>query len=269
MLSQPGCSWTVRVLGTKGLCVPSLAAQGVLRPCFRGLNRLSTINRMTLMAPPSNLRSMILMNWRGRMSVSYSSVHDDGSIHIRSGSNLPLREVLATFTLGIHRLRLGIAQVRSKSELVISNILYRMCVDYQYERQLEGEIERGKVRSDCSITDPGDDLIIWEHLGTLGRADYREGWGWKEAWYEKNGYSLDQNLLTTEDECGGLTSTTVRETAEDIARGCKEACGTLREGVRRPLHLHHLRARSDGMRVCYRKVPWRLCRLALNSTGCV
>jgi hypothetical protein len=49
------------------------------------------------------------MNWRGRMSVSYSSVHDDASIHIRSGSNLPLREALATFTLGIQRLRLGMA----------------------------------------------------------------------------------------------------------------------------------------------------------------
>jgi hypothetical protein len=101
----------------------------------------------------------------------------------------------------------------------------------------------------------------------LGRADYRERW--KKAWYKKNGNSLDQNLFTTEDdERGGLDSTTIRETAEDIAWGCKEACGTLREGVRRPLHLYHLRARSDGMRVCYRKAPWRLGRSTLNLTGC-
>ncbi len=40
------------------------------------------------------------MNRRGRMSVSYSSVHDEGSIHIRSGSNLPPHEVLATFIFG-------------------------------------------------------------------------------------------------------------------------------------------------------------------------
>jgi hypothetical protein len=31
----------------------------------------------------------------------------------------------------------------------------------------------------------------------LGRAHYRE-W-WKKAWYMKNGYSLVQNLFTTED----------------------------------------------------------------------
>jgi hypothetical protein len=49
------------------------------------------------------------MNRRGRMSVSYSSVDDDGSIHIRSGSNLQPRKGLATFILGIQRLRLGIA----------------------------------------------------------------------------------------------------------------------------------------------------------------
>jgi hypothetical protein len=76
---------------------------------FPWLNRLSTINRMTLMAAASNLRSRIPMNRRGRMSVSYSSVDNDGSIYIRYGSNLPPRKGLATFILGIQRLRLGIA----------------------------------------------------------------------------------------------------------------------------------------------------------------
>jgi len=64
--------------------------------------------------------------------------------------------------------------VRSKSELVISNVLSRMGVDYQYEPQLEGEIERGKMRPYCSFTDSGDELITWADLGMLGRADYRE-----------------------------------------------------------------------------------------------
>jgi len=108
--------------------------------------------------------------------------------------------------------------VRSKSELVIANMLYRMGIDYQYERPLEGEVERGKVRPDFSFTDPAGDLILWEHLGMLGRADYREGWKWKKAWYEKNGFALGQNLFTTEDdERGGLDSTAVRKTAENIA----------------------------------------------------
>jgi len=117
----------------------------------------------------------------------------------------------------IHRTEKG-HMVRSKSELVIANMLYRMGIDYQYERPLEGEVERGKVRPDFSFADPAGDLILWEHLGMLGRADYREGWAWKKAWYEKNGFVLGRNLFTTEDdERGGLDSTAVRKTAENIA----------------------------------------------------
>ena len=39
-------------------------------------NHLSTTNRTALMAAPNNLRSRIPMNLRGRMSVSYSKVHN-------------------------------------------------------------------------------------------------------------------------------------------------------------------------------------------------
>jgi hypothetical protein len=43
---------------------------------FLLLNRLSTTNRMALMAAPNNLRSRTPMNLRGRMSVSYSMIHE-------------------------------------------------------------------------------------------------------------------------------------------------------------------------------------------------
>jgi hypothetical protein len=45
-------------------------------PVFLRLNHLSTTNRMALMAAPNNLRSRIPMNLRGRMSVSYSEIHE-------------------------------------------------------------------------------------------------------------------------------------------------------------------------------------------------
>jgi hypothetical protein len=41
------------------------------------------------------------MNLRGRMSVSYPSAHDNGSICIRSGIDLAPREVIVTFVPGI------------------------------------------------------------------------------------------------------------------------------------------------------------------------
>ena len=38
----------------------------------------------------------------------------------------------------------------------------------------------------------------------LNRDDYRRGWEWKKEWYAKNGYTLGNNLFTTqEDERGG------------------------------------------------------------------
>lgn len=107
--------------------------------------------------------------------------------------------------------------VRSKSELVIANMLYSMGIDYYYERPLEGTIEPGKRWPDFTFIDPAGEAIVWEHLGMLSREDYRRSWERKLAWYEKNGYALDQNLFTTQDdERGGLDSTEVRRVAERV-----------------------------------------------------
>jgi hypothetical protein len=116
----------------------------------------------------------------------------------------------------IHRTEKG-HMVRSKSELVIANMLYRMGLQYEYERPLEGSATVGKLRPDFSFVDPAGDLILWEHLGMLGRQDYREGWEWKKGWYEKNGFVIGKNLFTSQDDLrGGLDSEMVRGTAEKI-----------------------------------------------------
>ncbi len=107
--------------------------------------------------------------------------------------------------------------VRSKSELVIANMLYRMGIDYEYERRLEGAIVPGRLRPDFSFVAPSGDLVLWEHLGMLARPDYRNAWEWKKDWYEKNGYVGGKNLFTTQDDDqGGLDSTNVRKVAEQV-----------------------------------------------------
>jgi hypothetical protein len=118
----------------------------------------------------------------------------------------------------IHRAEKG-HMVRSKSELVIVNKLYQMGMTYEYERPLRGETVSGVMHPDFTFFDPAGDVILWEHLGMLGREDYRRGWQWKKDWYEQNGFVLDNNLfITQEDERGGLDSTMVRKVAE-IIRG--------------------------------------------------
>jgi hypothetical protein len=109
--------------------------------------------------------------------------------------------------------------VRSKSELVIANMLYGMGIKYEYERICEGTVEPGVLRPDFSFATPDGDLILWEHLGLLHLDDYRRGWEWKQKWYEKNGFVLGKTLFTSrDDERGGLDSGQLRKTAEVIEK---------------------------------------------------
>ena len=113
----------------------------------------------------------------------------------------------------IHRTEKG-HLVRSKSELVIANMLYGLRIDYEYERVYDGPIERGRLRPDFSFTMPDGDLIIWEHLGMLDRPDYKRGWEWKRHWYGRNGFVEGKTLFaTTETPSEGLDSATLRATA--------------------------------------------------------
>jgi hypothetical protein len=123
---------------------------------------------------------------------------------------VPYAEHLIHLTLRGH-------MVRSKSELVIANMLYQMDIDYQYEPRFEGILEPGLARPDFMFADPAGDPIIWEHLGMLSRDDYRHSWENKRDWYLNNGFVEGVNLFTTQDdEKGGLDSDKVRKTAEQI-----------------------------------------------------
>lgn len=116
----------------------------------------------------------------------------------------------------IHRTEKG-HLVRSKSELVIANLLYAHGIEYEYERVLEGDVEPGRLRPDFSFVTPDGDLILWEHLGMLNREDYRRGWEWKREWYRKNGFVEGETLFTSQDdERGGLDSTELGRVIEQV-----------------------------------------------------
>lgn len=116
----------------------------------------------------------------------------------------------------IHRTEKG-HLVRSKSELVIANMLFQLDIPYEYERVCDGSAAPGRLRPDFSfVTDDGD-LIIWEHLGMLSRPDYKRGWDWKREWYQVNGFSEGKTLFTsTEDSESGLDSVQLKQTAHTI-----------------------------------------------------
>ena len=116
----------------------------------------------------------------------------------------------------IHRAEKG-HLVRSKSELVIANTVFRMKLKYEYESRLEFEGEPRIVHPDFTFVDAAGDKIVWEHLGMLHHQDYRERWERRQRHYEKNGFELGKNLFTTQDdEHGGLDSRTIVKVAEQI-----------------------------------------------------
>ena len=152
----------------------------------------------------------------------YDLTRPERSDTMRRNTNLFARVVRASletvpFAEGlIHRTEKG-HLVRSKSELVIANMLHQMGMEYEYERQIEGSVIPGKRRPDFAFVDAAGDIILWEHLGMMAKLDYREGWERKKAWYAENGFQEGVNLFTTdEDLVGGLDSSKIRLIATKI-----------------------------------------------------
>lgn len=92
-------------------------------------------------------------------------------------------------------------QVRSKSEVIICDLLAKSGLKYEYERLLEYEPGK-KINPDFTIfLDDGKELY-WEHIGMLGNEQYSEDWSNKMDIYEK--YFPDQLLKTY--ESGAISS---------------------------------------------------------------
>lgn len=123
----------------------------------------------------------------------------------------------------IHRTRKGIA-VRSKSEVIIADLLYAKDIEFQYEQPLR--VADGSWRSpDFTIVDDTTGTTIyWEHLGMLQRPSYRRKWEQKLAWYQRNGVlpyadggGPKGTLVTTEDgDDGSISSADIEALVDEL-----------------------------------------------------
>lgn len=102
-------------------------------------------------------------------------------------------------------------RVRSKSEVIIANILHQSGIEYQYEEVLFAP--DGSWRwPDFTLNVKGK-TYYWEHLGMLDNEEYAREWKIKKAWYEQH---FSGRLITTEE-----TSTLSQETrtiVENLSR---------------------------------------------------
>ena len=86
-------------------------------------------------------------------------------------------------------------RVRSKSELIIANILYALGIPYKYEcpLYLEG---MGIVHPDFTILNVRlRKVLYWEHQGMLDREEYAELTARKMCAYVANGYLPGRDLI--------------------------------------------------------------------------
>lgn len=118
----------------------------------------------------------------------------------------------------IHRTRKG-HMVRSKSELVIANLLFTegLADKYEYEKPLKGIATPGCIYPDFSFADAAGDRVVWEHLGMMDDPDYQKSWLWKKNWYLENGYELGRNLFVTEETGAGLDTAKLLEVVRRIS----------------------------------------------------
>lgn len=74
--------------------------------------------------------------------------------------------------------------VRSKSEVIIANMLVDREIPFKYEEPLYAQ-DGTMYLPDFTVTFRGE-TFYWEHVGMLNRQDYKAHWDKKLAWYEKN-----------------------------------------------------------------------------------
>jgi hypothetical protein len=98
----------------------------------------------------------------------------------------------------IHR-SLAEVMVRSKSEVIIANMLFDREIPFKYEEPLYAP-DGSFYLPDFTVLWRGE-RYFWEHLGLLERDEYKRKWEKKKAWYEKH---YPGRLVTTE-ESGNLS----------------------------------------------------------------
>jgi ATP-dependent DNA helicase RecQ len=103
-------------------------------------------------------------------------------------------------------------KVRSKSEVIIANLLYKHGIKYEYELPLV--YENGKsIKPDFTVFISDDKKVFWEHLGMLGTESYDETWLYKLNIYDK--YFPNQLEKTYE-------GVTITDSALDLIKKLKE-----------------------------------------------
>jgi ATP-dependent DNA helicase RecQ len=150
-----------------------------------------TVNQLASIEVESNSKREYKHNLLDYLVYLLNNFENSKSLHQEIGRYLGVDKHLLD---KIHKTESGI-WVRSKSEVIISNILYRSNIPFEYEKKLFYSSNKWK-EPDFTIEYSGK-TWYWEHLGLLGDEKYDAGWAEKKAIYVKMGI-MSAIILTKE-----------------------------------------------------------------------
>lgn len=123
----------------------------------------------------------------------------------------------------IHKTRRGEA-VRSKSEVIVADLLYSKDILYEYEKELRGHDHSRRYPDFTIENNETGDFFYWEHLGMLRDPYYRSCWTRKLEWYKdqeirplsEGGGSKGTLIITQDNEHGGIDSAEIESLIEEV-----------------------------------------------------
>ena len=114
-------------------------------------------------------------------------------------------------------------RVRSKSEVIIANLLEAKGIPYSYEKRLT--IDGSYRLPDFTIYDEKSGITYyWEHSGMMNDPSYVKNWERRKRWYEKNdilpyeegGGDKGTLIFTTDNDIEGIDSDKIMQLIEKI-----------------------------------------------------
>ena len=140
----------------------------------------------------------------GNLTNSYNSAwtkHIEHLLEIQA--NAPYDKAPIYSDRHIHKTTAGFL-VRSKSEVIIANLLHSYGIPFRYEERFPYPDEDGKYYyPDFVILLPNGEKLYWEHLGLLSNKKYCIHNAEKLHHYQLHGVYIGRNLIITQDDNEG------------------------------------------------------------------
>lgn len=104
-------------------------------------------------------------------------------------------------------------RMRSKSEVMIAELLYQYDIPFRYEQVLY--LEGKEFAPDFTFRSYSHSLFFWEYCGMMNDPDYVQKHQWKKQIYERNGIVPWENIFYTYETDGKINLKAMRHFIED------------------------------------------------------